>query len=328
MTGDVPPLEEVEQKPVASGVKTEKQSSDEGPKQDKGMEEILRQLAKTKSSSSLLRREFKISGQIGEPEQTEKLTFVSLMHQIDSGLKNDYQENEIVDAVIRAISPHRESTHSSLRSYVETLSALSLAKLRRILRVHYREETGSEVYQQLATVCQQSSQSPQQFLLRALDLRNKVNFASQESDCEFNHGASLIQKTFVKSFETGLRDDILASNLRPTLRTSGLTDEELMRQVNELASQQAERSSKLASERQKSTKVHTCEVGKEEREARAKNATTDGGQQLLLEIRPIKSEINDLKDQVNRRGSQAENSNWRGPSCRGRGRGYQPNRTS
>ena len=64
-----------------------------------------------------------------------------------------------------------------------------------------------------------------------------MNFASQESDCEFNYGASLIQKTFVKSFETGLRDDILASNLRPTLRTSELTDEEIMRQVNELASQ-------------------------------------------------------------------------------------------
>ena len=67
-----------------------------------GVEDILSQLAKTKSSSSLLRREFKISGQIGEPGQTEKLTFVSLMHQIDSGLKRDYQENEIVDAVIRA----------------------------------------------------------------------------------------------------------------------------------------------------------------------------------------------------------------------------------
>ena len=78
MTGDVPPLEEVEQKPVASGVKTEKQSSDEGPKQDKGMEEILRQLAKTKSSSSLLRREFKISGQIGEPEQNRETNFCFL----------------------------------------------------------------------------------------------------------------------------------------------------------------------------------------------------------------------------------------------------------
>ena len=229
VTGNVPPLEEVEQKPAASGVKTEKQSSDGGPKQEKGVEDILSQLAKTKSSSSLLRREFKISGQIGEPGQTEKLTFVSLMHQIDSGLKRDYQENEIVDAVIRAISPH-----SSLRSYVETLSDLSLAKLRRILRVHYREKTASEVYQQLATVCQHSSgESPQQFLLRALDLRNKVNFASKESDCEFNYGASLIQKTFVKSFETGLRDDILASNLRPTFRTSERTDEELMRQVKQ-----------------------------------------------------------------------------------------------
>ena len=215
-----------------------------------------------------------------------------------------------------------------LGAMLRLLSDLSLAKLRRILRVHYREKTASEVYQQLATVCQQSSESPQQFLLRALDLHYKVNFASQESDCEFNYGTSLIQKNFVKSFETGLRDDILASNLRPTLSTSELTDEELMRQVNELVLNQAERSSKLASECQKSAKVHECEVGKEEREARAKSASTDGGQQLLLEIRQIKSEINDLKDQVNRRGSRTENSNWRGPSYRGRGHGYQPNRTS
>ena len=88
---------------------------------------------------------------------------------------------KLVDAVIRAISPH-----SGLRSYVKTLCDLSLARLRRLLRVHYREKDASEVYQQLATVCQQSNESPKQFLLRALDLRNMVNFASQESDCEFN----------------------------------------------------------------------------------------------------------------------------------------------
>ena len=60
---------------------------------------------------SLLRREFKISGQIGEPGQTEKLTFVSLTHQIDSGQKRGYKGNYIVDAIIRSISPQ-----SSLRS--------------------------------------------------------------------------------------------------------------------------------------------------------------------------------------------------------------------
>ena len=36
----------------------------------------------------------------------------------------------------------------------------------------------------------------QHFLLHDLDLQ--VNFASQESDCEFNYGFSLIQKTFAK----------------------------------------------------------------------------------------------------------------------------------
>ena len=217
---------------------------------------------------------------IGEQGQTEKLTFVSLMHQIDSGLKRGYKQSEIVDAVTRAISPH-----SSLRSYVETLCDLSLAKLRRILRVHYREKAASEVYQQLATVCQESNESPQQFLRRALDLRNKVNFASQESDCEFNYGLSLIQKTFAKSFETGLRDDILASNLRATLRTPGLTDEELMKQVNELASQQAERKTKLPTEHQKTTKVNFCEVPKGKGEPKTKNPVGDGSQKILSEIR-------------------------------------------
>ena len=70
----------------------------------------------------MLRREFKLSGQIGEPGQTEKFTLVSIMHHIDSGLKRGYKESEIVDAVIRAIS-----SYSSLRSYVETLCDLSLA---------------------------------------------------------------------------------------------------------------------------------------------------------------------------------------------------------
>ena len=76
--------------------------------------------------SSLLRREFKISGQIGEPGQTEKLTFVSLTHQIDSGLKRGYQDRDIVDgAIIRSISPH-----SGLRRYIETFPDLTLAPSR------------------------------------------------------------------------------------------------------------------------------------------------------------------------------------------------------
>ena len=67
------------------------------------------------------------------------IQYLSLNHQIESGLKQKYPEDEIVDAVIRAISPH-----TSLRSYIETMPDLGLFKLRKILRIHYCEKTASE----------------------------------------------------------------------------------------------------------------------------------------------------------------------------------------
>ena len=199
------------------------------------------------SNTPFIRREFKISGQIGEPGQTDKLTFVSLTHQIDSGLERNYQEGEIVDAVIRA-----NSLHSSLRSYVETLNDLSLPKLRKILRVHYREKSASELYQHLATIFQQPKETAQQFLFRAVDLRNKVGFASKESECEVQYDKPLIQKTFMKSLKQGCE-----------MIFYRLTDEELMNHVNELASHQAERQNKLAGER-RLAKVNVCEVDETE----------------------------------------------------------------
>ena len=139
--------------------------------------------------------------------------------------------------IIRSIS-----AHSSVRGYVETLPDLTLAKLRKDLRVHYRQKTASELYQQLASAYQQPKETPQPFLFRALDTRNKVSCASQEAYCEINCDFPLIQKSFVKSFETGLRHYILATNLRLNLRLPR-SDEDLMKQVNELASHQADRQS-------------------------------------------------------------------------------------
>ena len=78
---------------------------------------ILREL---NLRTSLLRKEFKIKGQIGEANQKDKLTYVSLMHQIDEvqetgyvslmhqtdeAQETGYEESEIVSSVIRAMIP-------------------------------------------------------------------------------------------------------------------------------------------------------------------------------------------------------------------------------
>ena len=207
---------------------------------------------KVEGTSTIYKREFKVVGQIGEAGQSDKLTYVALIHQIESGLAKNYSELEIVEAIIKSISPH-----SSLRNYVLTLPDRSLAKLRKVLRVFFQEKTAAELYQDLVNTCQQPKESIQQFLLRLLDFRNKVIFASQE-ESQFEYSLKLVQNTFLKSLETGLRDEGLVTNLRPH-RLAEVSDEELMKVVNEPASKQAEKKMKMAvsASQQKNAKVNT-----------------------------------------------------------------------
>nr|XP_061825251.1 uncharacterized protein LOC133612099 [Nerophis lumbriciformis] len=80
-----------------------------------------------------LRREFKICGQIGEPGQREKLSYLSLVRQIGVVTEKGHSETEIIEAVIRAISPGLP-----LRDMLEIKRELTLNKLFTILMEHYK----------------------------------------------------------------------------------------------------------------------------------------------------------------------------------------------
>lgn len=91
------------------------------------------------ADNSVFRREFKIVGSIGG--EKDKLSYVGLMRQIDSGLPNVFKEDEIIDAVIRCIN-----SSTKLKSYLEIMQDITLHKLCQILRVHYQEKTATELY--------------------------------------------------------------------------------------------------------------------------------------------------------------------------------------
>lgn len=190
----------------------------------------------------VLRREFKINGKIGEPGQKDKLTFVSLVRQIESALSKGYLEAEVIDAVIGAITPSME-----LRSYLETISNLTLPRLRCILRSHFQEKSATELYQQLTTIVQATEESPQSFLIRALDLRQKVLFASKEAGVKIKYDESLVQGLFLHSLETGLQQEAVRTKLRPFLQQSDITDELLIEQMNLIVSTETERQKKFGS---------------------------------------------------------------------------------
>ena len=194
----------------------------------------------TNDLKSVLRREFKINGQIGEPGQKDKLTFVSLVRQIESASSKGYSETEVIDGVIRAIIPSMQ-----LRSYLETVSDLTLPKLRAILRSHFQKKSATELYQQLTTIVQSPEESPQSFLIRALDLRQKVLFASKEAGVKIKYDESLVQGLFLHSLETGHHHEAIRTKLRPFLQQPDITDELLIEQMNIIVSTETERQKKF-----------------------------------------------------------------------------------
>ena len=105
--------------------------------------------------SKVLKRDFKIHGVIAGDNFKDGLSFVSLSHQIDAGLKAGYKENEIIDTVIQAVSPSLQ-----LRSYLEMIQDLTLTHLRLIMKAHFKQKSGTELYQELSNLRQETSETP------------------------------------------------------------------------------------------------------------------------------------------------------------------------
>ena len=199
--------------------------------------------AETKVSVDIakaFKRDFKIFGTISGESHKDGLSFVSLVRQIDTGIKSGYKETEIIEAVIRAVSPSLK-----LRSYLEMMSELSLSRLKQILRAHFKEKSATEIYQELAQLCQGPKESAQDFLIRAMNLRQQVIFSSQTVDSTVKYEPSLVQSLFIHVVETGLQQESIRAKLRPLLEKPSVNDEELMDRVNLAVSAETERQNKM-----------------------------------------------------------------------------------
>lgn len=203
-----------------------------------------------------IRRDFKISGQIGERGQKDKLSYTNLMHQVDTGLQKGHTEVEIIEAVVKAISPGL-----NLRDMLEIKSDLTLSQLKIILKGHFKEEGSADLYHRLVSISQDSRESPQNFLFRAIELKERLLFASKEVGADEQYSAELIQRKFLRSVNTGLLSDHIKFQLKPYLDDQAVADEVLIEKLNEAASFEWERQQKqkknLCSKITKVNELHT-----------------------------------------------------------------------
>ena len=83
---------------------------------------------------STFHKDLKIKGFIGEVGQRDKLSYLSRLKQIEEGIEKRYSDKEIVNAVLRAITP---GLH--LRNVLETNEDLTLGILMKFLQSHFVE---------------------------------------------------------------------------------------------------------------------------------------------------------------------------------------------
>ena len=126
---------------------------------------ILRELGVLKKTS-LLRKVFRVKGSIGEAGQKEKFTYVSLMHQINEAKAAGYDQDEIVNGVIRAMVPSL-----TFRNVLETTTGLNLDRLLGFLEAHFEEKNTTDLWSKLTSMAQSPEESFYSFVLRCIELR-------------------------------------------------------------------------------------------------------------------------------------------------------------
>lgn len=183
-----------------------------------------------------LRREFKIFGQIGESGQKDKLSYLSLIRQIEVGLDKGHSDTEIIEAVIRAITPGLP-----LRDMLEIKRGLTLNSLFTILKGHYKVDSATDLYHQLINISQDQRETALNFVFRAIELKDKLLWKATNGDLDVQYSRDTIQRKFLRSIETGLLSDSVKFQILPYLSDVRTSDEELIELVNEATKLEGER---------------------------------------------------------------------------------------
>jgi len=188
--------------------------------------------------TSLFSRQLKIVGVIAAPEVKEKgaITYSNLCGQITDAHSHGYTNDEVMRAVRRAIS-----ATSPLRSYFDSQTSVELPALMSMLRDFYGEKSCAELFHDLGCLCQKPQETATDFLVRALELRQKVTSAASVEGNLYER--KLIQETFCRALRTGFSNERVRTHMRgfldPTTQTPG-TDQVLLHQVNIAASESEE----------------------------------------------------------------------------------------
>ena len=169
-------------------------------------------------------KEFKINGTVGEPGEKGKLTYGSLLHQVNSGIERKFEESEIIAAVIRCITPG-----NTTRIYLEGRRNLTVTKVMRTMKNHFGEGDVTSVYKQMTGAVQSTKQTAYQFISSMFAMRDRVmELSRQKKSTKRQYSRKLVQEDMQRGIYAGLRDPGIRQDLKQLLRQPNVDDDDLL----------------------------------------------------------------------------------------------------
>ena len=80
-----------------------------------------------------------------------------------------------------------------------------------MVRVHFKETDSTELYQSLVNMAQLPDEDRQEFLMQALNVRQRILISAED---EITYNPTLVQEIFLRTLEAVLREDNIRTKLR------------------------------------------------------------------------------------------------------------------
>ena len=252
-------------------------------------------------------RDFKINGSVGNTSK-DSLSYSSLMFQIKQGKEAGYSIGEVIAAVIKAIKPGTQ-----LREYLECRGEIAEEGFIQVLRTHYGEKESGAVLNEMSSSYQKAGESEVDFCFRLLSMSRRVKTLSLEENNPIDE--AMIRRTFLSALATGVRQGAVRLELQNLLRNCKLNDEDLLKEIGQIAAKEREHQAKMGSVSSRSAVVNEIDLlnGKESCSDKVQGKKDDSVIAMLnklsaqvAELSTLKNEVKSLQDKMARQEGKGE----------------------
>ena len=232
-------------------------------------------------SSNRFRKDFKIDGKLDDKKE-DSLSYISLCKEVEEGRTKGFKDEEIAGAVRKCAAQGSE-----LRDYFDSSTDLPLNEMMMFIRDARNEKSASELNQEMKKACQTEGMEAVSFAIGLMQLSKKIILAAK-AEGSIQYTEAQVREEFLHSLRTGLRDVSVKTQIEPFIaRGATIKDNEIVKKLRVIASEEAERLAKL--DKTESTPKKNVTVN--QANAVVDTSLTDVVKELIEEVRCLRVEV-------------------------------------